>query len=148
MQQQMEWSDEYATGFVEIDEQNQRVFRYLHALEAAIVHRSEDAIQEVVIDLLDYAVTHCRIEEQVMDDAGYPLASEHRQAHAAFQRRTEQYVRQLAAGDNPVHLAQQIRNDLRLWITGHIEREDPDYAEYIARHTERPQQPLLDWLFG
>lgn len=131
------WSDDYATGIPVIDEQHKRIFDYLVEIDAAIDSHSEDLVEDVVIGLLDYAITHNSFEESLMEQAGYPLVEAHKSAHDAFRRRTEDYVRRISSHENRFRLAREIRNDIGLWLTGHIKREDQHYVPYVKQNTDQ-----------
>lgn len=146
MTHKVEWSNKYATGIPVIDEQHQRIFQYLDEIDQAIALKSKNAVQDVVIGLLEYSVTHNAFEEELMQASGYPQLHDHQGVHDAFRRRAEDYVRRISSGDNPVHLARQIRNDINLWISGHILHEDMRYVPYMKE--SQPDQGLVNRLVG
>lgn len=149
MQCSKEWSEKYVTGIYRIDEQNRRLFYLLQDLDAALLERSTEQVQNIAIDLLDYATTDLQVEEERISRSGYPLAEGHCQAHAAFRKRAEHYILQLSDGENPIHLGQQIRHDLNLWITHHIAEEDRHCARFMIRpKTESKAGLVLGWLYS
>lgn len=149
MHHAVKWSAKYETGVYRIDEQNRQIFHILRDLDAALAARSAEQIQDVVIDLLDYAVSDVLTEGEHISRSSYPLATEHGQAHTAFCKRAEHYIRQLSDGENPIHLGHQIRHDLNLWISHHIIEEDKHCARFLLKPTaDRKLSLKLGWLYG
>ena len=131
------WSEEYATGIEIIDEQHKRIFLYLAEIDEAINNHSADKVEEVVRGLLDYSVTHNTFEESLMEKADYPMLEPHRQAHEAFKRRAENFVKRLTGGEDRIRLAREVRTEIGLWLTGHIKREDQHYVPYVKKGTDK-----------
>lgn len=142
----IKWDEKYTTGVAIIDDQHQRIFRFLDEIDDAIKTKNGDAVEDVVIGLLDYAVSHNEFEEHLMEEAGFPHTEMHQTAHDAFRRRSEDYVRRIASGENRFRLARQIRNDIGLWLTGHIMQEDMKYVPYMRAH--QPEEGMVSRLLS
>lgn len=140
----IQWDNKYATGIAAIDSQHQRIFLYLDQIDEAIATHNSDAVEEVVIGLLDYAVSHNAFEEKLMEEAGFPHTELHQHAHDAFRRRAEDYVLRISGSEDRFRLARRIRNDIGLWLTGHIMQEDMKYVPYMRTH--QPSEGLVSRL--
>ena len=134
--QQFRWSSEYETGIDVIDKQHQRIFDYLVEVDHAIKENNTGAIQAVVHALIDYSISHNAFEETLMERGRYPVLDAHAQVHEAFKRRALSYDKRLRQGEEPVRVAGEVRSDIGLWLTNHIQRDDKDYIPFVRRAIE------------
>lgn len=80
------WGPHFATGIEIINQQHQRIFSYLKEVDTAVRDRNEAKVQEIARALIDYAVSHNRFEETLMENAGYPLLPAHRKVQSRQRR--------------------------------------------------------------
>lgn len=130
------WSPEYKTGIDIIDEQHKRIFEYLGEIDHAIKTQSTSAVEYVIKSLIDYALSHNRFEEGLMEKAGYPLLEAHQRVHESFKIRAQTYNTRLASGEDHFRLAREVRTDIGLWLTNHIKRDDQHYVPFVKRSIE------------
>lgn len=125
------WSEEYATGIEMIDSQHKRLFQYLSDIDTAMKAHDEADMEVVVRSLLEYAVSHCTFEENLMLRAKYPYYEPHKHAHDKFRERAASYVKKLEDGADCYHLAREVRSEIAIWLCGHIGHDDQDYVPYV-----------------
>merc|ERR1712000_391901 len=80
--------------------------------------------------------SHNAFEETLMERGRYPVLDAHAQVHEAFKRRALSYDKRLKQGEEPVRVAREVRSDIGLWLTNHIQRDDKDYIPFVRRAIE------------
>lgn len=135
-QQALAWSDSFATGVHEIDEQHMIL---VHTLNEASVRLSDDAslesLERITQDLLSYALYHFETEEQLMQTYGYPEdsgadAAQHLEQHRAFSAKVVQ-VREGIKQGTPV-APEELLGFLNGWLVNHILNTDKKLGAFIV----------------
>ncbi|MBM95328.1 MAG: hypothetical protein CMI09_05720 [Oceanospirillaceae bacterium] len=134
--QQFQWLPEFETGIDVIDSQHQRIFEYLLEVDTAIRMQSHESIKEVVHSLIDYSISHNAFEETLMERADYPILAAHAKVHEAFRNRALSYEHRIENGEDCLKVAKEVRSDIGLWLTNHIQRDDKDYVPYVKKSLE------------
>lgn len=145
------WNEEFETGIDIIDAQHRQIFDYLKEIDEAIASRSASAesIEHVLQCLIDYTLSHNTFEEGLMEQAGYPLLEAHCAVHERFRERALSYSARLSSGENPIHLAREVRGDIGLWLNHHIKRDDKHYVDYVKRSIDGSfVRRMLGKIFG
>ena len=124
----MEWSNEYAAGINDIDNDHQALFMFVNDLHDKISSGdSQEAIAETLAGLVNYVNVHFIREENFMDEAGYADLEDHAEAHRRLSARVfglkEQFDEAPQDFDNDAFL-----EFLKGWLTGHILYTDMDYV--------------------
>lgn len=123
-----EWDDSFAIGIEEIDEQHKKIIKFINELQIAFSYNKMYMIEEVIDKLIAYVHSHFRYEEELMEEAGYPLTEAHKLSHSAFVDRIISFKARYEDGEN---VAKSLRNELQLWMLNHIKYDDNDYAKSI-----------------
>lgn len=141
VQEPLIWTDKYATGVVEIDEQHMIL---VHTLNEASEKLAEDAsieqLERITQDLLAYALYHFETEEILMRDFGYEESSPeeaatHLEQHRGFSAKVVEVRDGLKSG-NPVAPADLLAF-LNQWLINHILNTDKHLGAFItARRTD------------
>lgn len=134
--QQFQWTSAYETGIDVIDSQHKRIFEYLVEVDNAIDAQDNDAIKSIAKALIDYSISHNAFEETLMDRANYPVREAHGKVHEAFRSRALGYDKRIEAGEDPIKVGKEVRSDIGLWLTNHIQRDDKDYVPYVKKSLE------------
>lgn len=129
------WSEEYATGVAEIDEQHKELLAQVDRLLGAI-RTDPGAIGRLLDFLGDYAVSHFDMEERLMEHQAYPHAEPHREAHAGFVRafgriRYDYDLDGLSEG-----MSELISGWLVEWLKGHILEKDRALGRWLVAHCD------------
>jgi len=127
------WSDNFATGIAEIDEQHQRLVGLLNALVAHLAFQAEaPALNAVFDELKDYTVVHFGAEEAIwrqflQDD---PWETGHQAAHADFVDRILE-IRATGEGQPIDEVLGRIVSFLTHWLALHIIESDKRMAKAV-----------------
>jgi len=115
-------------GIKEIDTQHQRLVDIMNKLVAAIDKGLEDyVIEEIINDLVDYALTHFRTEEGYFREFKYDKTDEHISQHDEFYKKLKLFREKLNGHNKDV--AQEIVAYLENWLTDHVLGHDKKYVE-------------------
>ncbi|OBS10581.1 bacteriohemerythrin [Acidihalobacter prosperus] len=94
------WTQDYALGIAEIDEQHRLVFEQIDALSAAVARLDERrAIDECLTRLIDYIRVHLVMEEYAMRLLVYPEYTAHKRLHDAALIELEIFLQRHHAGE-------------------------------------------------
>jgi hemerythrin len=122
----MKWSDELATGVVEIDKQHQTLFTWFNELESAAAEERLMATTYALNRLTQYTISHFVDEEKLMAECKYPQLAEHKAEHDAFRAQ----LRDLQLRAEEIDISDATVGFLRDWLVRHIMTVDMDYAPW------------------
>ena len=122
----IEWDPVLATRNRLIDEQHRRLIQLVAGLGNASVAQATDALHET----LDYAVTHFRDEERLMEEAGYPGLPAHRAAHKELARTLLAYASDYSRRGGDLY---NFRHLMFRWVRDHILEDDLRFARFLAK---------------
>ncbi|GAB4291665.1 MAG: bacteriohemerythrin [Thiohalomonadaceae bacterium] len=125
------WDSSLETGIDIIDSQHKRIVDYINQLHDAIADKSNEDVEQVLNQLIDYTVTHFTFEESLQEKAGYGHVEAHRKVHEAFTARIKEYKTRFEKGED---ISKKLLSDLRIWLTNHIKQEDRDYSATVKAH--------------
>lgn len=134
--QNYQWLPEFETGIDVIDSQHKRIFEYLVETDQAIDKQDPEVVMQVVRSLIDYSISHNAFEETLMEQAKYPILTAHAKVHEAFRTRALSYQQRIDDGENCIKIAKEVRSDIGLWLTNHIQRDDKHYVPYVKKSLE------------
>lgn len=76
------WSEKYETGFPIIDQQHQQMFTLVNQLQEAMVEQADpETLKQLLKELLKDTIAHFTLEEDLMQEHGYPSYAQHKQIH-------------------------------------------------------------------
>ena len=127
----IQWSDELATGIGVIDSQHKRIIHYINQLEDARALNEPDLVQEVLINLTDYTLSHFAFEESLMEDAGYLAAAVHAKTHDSFRDKINSYNERFKAGED---VTEELTRLLNVWLIEHIANDDSSYTASVLNN--------------
>lgn len=136
----LNWSDSWALGIEQIDEQHKGLVATINRLEEAIVANEPLAVAEVLERLATYVAEHFGCEEALLAKAGFDELATHRKGHRGFVRRSMAFQRD--ARDGGMIVAQEVLVFLQSWLVQHIQVSDRAYADQVRRYLA--QQNELD----
>jgi hemerythrin len=107
------------------DAQHQVLFEIIDLLKEPTADR------QVLCRLEDYTEYHFKLEEQYMEELGFPGRQAHIEAHQRFRREIAQL---LAGGDEPDAVFREIiATFLTEWLTRHVFGIDKELEDFIMR---------------
>ena len=121
-----EWSDDYLIGIETIDAQHRTFFDATRRLyDDVLMSKGEEAIQESLMFLRNYAAEHFKDEDAFMKEHEYPRLANHRKLHAEFVARLDELSAQFDREMTPTQeLADEILEMTQEWLIEHITNED------------------------
>ena len=139
------WSQQYALGLDEIDEQHRVLIVLINDIWKAIVKREEKTkLFELVGELERYTIAHFAAEEAFMRVTDYPGFAQHKVEHQKFVDRVAK-ERQLAVEQGVLSL--DLMYFLRDWLIDHILMSDKAYVDNTKR-VKAKEGGLLSRFFG
>ena len=127
MNDQILWKPFYSVGDPSLDAQHKQILAMVSELYAAMERGEDCAVLEKILDrLCEYANTHFKYEEQIMQEHGYPHFAEHKALHDRLRKRTTDLRANLSLLTAP-----DLLRFLKQWWIGHIQGKDKDYTPYL-----------------
>ncbi len=119
----------------EIDEQHRALFDHVNYLYDSMRDgRSNEALRQVLQDLVDYSQYHFRSEEVIMERYRYPEMAKHVKEHEYFIVRVQTYVENYNKGNMVLSL--DVVNFIKKWIQNHVEKSDQGYSKHIMTNKD------------
>lgn len=145
------WSDEFAIGIQEIDDQHRRLVDMINALESGKDGGGAEATGKVLAQLNDYVRDHFMLEERLMEDASFDadFVTRHHGEHAYFRGALKDFTADFENGRREVSAS--LIEYLVHWLLHHIVVVDRDMARQfhaagpeLATHFQALAQGLTD----
>jgi hemerythrin len=128
-----EWTDELRVGMGEIDEQHKELVGIINQLhDAMLANKGRPLQQEIIYQMVDYAVNHFALEEKLMRSSNFPGYEPHRQEHAQFAAEAAELKGRTDHGD--LILSLEILSLLKDWLQNHILHTDMKYIGHFRAH--------------
>ena len=127
------WTDALSVKVREIDDQHRRLVDMVNTLHQSMIDKKgQDAQSAVIHEMVEYAATHFKLEEEYMRKFGYAKTGLHSREHQAFTKKaTDLNERSAAAG---FILTTEVLGFLKDWLQRHIMGVDRQYMECFAQH--------------
>jgi hemerythrin len=124
------WKKELSVGNAEIDAQHQWLIEMVNRLYLSVDDgRDKAATVTIINDLLNYAWTHFRTEEDLFREIDVPDAAEHIEEHERFTARVIAFrTRFVTIGEN---ILPELVDFLSEWLTAHLRDADSRYVPYL-----------------
>lgn len=132
------WNDSLVTGVQVIDKQHQILVDMLNEANNRLTERSgREVFEEIVHDLLSYALYHFDTEEALMVTHHYDqsLQQIHFQEHRNFSRTVAQLQQDLQ--QNKLISRDELLGFLNGWLVNHIMKTDKQLGSFLC-------QPVAD----
>jgi len=125
------WTENLRVGIEEFDEDHKKLIALVNRLHGAIQAGTSREILGGVLNALEHhAFEHCRCEEMLLMQAGYPEAAEHMKEHNQLRRMIAGLkLRQQSGSDSD--LSTDLMNLLYIWITNHVYSADRRSSEFM-----------------
>jgi len=118
-----EWTDAYAVGVRQIDEEHQRLFALAEGMHVAMIAgKGKEFLGTLLAALLDYTSYHFAHEEALMARMGYPELAEHRRQHETLRIRARELQERAASGE--VTITVEVALFLIDWLKRHTTDAD------------------------
>lgn len=126
----MKWTPDLATGYMEIDKAHQGLMETLDRFkELSPGPMERENQQEVIGELMDYAVRHFDQEEALFQQYQYPDRERHVEEHELFLDKILDFYNDLRHEKS--NLTRDMIVFLESWIIRHIKETDMRYVRYF-----------------
>jgi hemerythrin-like metal-binding protein len=135
------WKDSFAIGIEEIDRQHKVFLEYLNeCYQQASRDTSAGFDRHLHEKLKEYASTHFRFEESLMQARGYPTLEAQLRQHKYF----ESQIAELDAGQagGRVRTTESLFVFLRDWFLCHILEDDKKFVPSIMQEQSPSEKPM------
>lgn len=126
------WTPSLATGDAKIDDQHREIFRRFALLHTALLGGDRGEAARLFEFLGTYVGEHFAAEEGAMRTSRYPLAADHRSAHARFVRDYLAIGHDLETHGPSASVTRELDDWLASWLTGHILEADVALARHLV----------------
>jgi hemerythrin-like metal-binding protein len=130
----MEWSQDFESGLLEIDDQHRLVFALIQRIRDG---ESRSAIRDVLLEIAQLTRNCFDYEERIMVEFAYPDAVRHAGEHTALLRELRGYQ------GNIVFSPRQLNTVLYNWLQSHTVMEDRRLVGHLMAVRARATKPRL-----
>jgi hemerythrin len=132
------WSEQFATGSPDIDEQHRQLFRHLNQFESLLVQTNPTtqdvaAIIEFLNFLEDYVDSHFSYEEECMASHRCPMHGKNQEAHQNFRQMFQRFKQNIHKEGFRLEMLKELNQTINVWIQDHIMRVDTHLKPCLAR---------------
>ncbi len=132
------WTEQFATGSPEIDEQHRSLIRHLNQFESLLVHSNPTPAQLAIImkflDFLEhYIESHFSYEEKCMASHNCPVHEKNCQAHENFKQIFQRFKLRSQKEGFRTPMLVEMNTTINVWIQDHILRVDTELKPCLAR---------------
>jgi hemerythrin len=120
-------------GVRDLDQQHQTIMQLLNELHEEMMNgKVNEVLAPLINKLVSLSREHFATEETLMDSTQFPGLADHRANHQELSRKVGEFIARQETGDRAAY--SQFMYFLREWITRHMEKEDQQYAPWLAEH--------------
>jgi hemerythrin len=125
------WKDEYCVHNAEIDTQHKKLVALLNSLhEGMMAGKSQQQLEHLLGELVQYTVVHFAAEERLMQRSNYPEYKGHKQIHEDLTRQVGEFQSKFRSGR--VALSIELLQFLKSWLRHHIQGSDQEFGRFLA----------------
>jgi len=127
---QIIWDQSYSVGVAQLDEHHKQLIAMINELYFAMKNdRGQKVVQDIVMEMVDYARMHFSVEEELMRKAGYLGLLQHLKEHQVFSVKAEELAQRCREGD--FVLSTEVVSFLSDWLKAHILENDRKYSKVM-----------------
>jgi hemerythrin len=140
---------DFLTGIDAVDAQHQRLVDMVNQLDnVRKTHypsndKKHKVVGSVVVELIEYTISHFAFEESLMEDAEYKFLNAHRRIHELLVKRAGEYKERWQSGED---IVDELYEVLKRWLLNHIRNDDMAYAPAIKKRIKKIGKSRGDWL--
>ncbi len=124
------WKDSANLGIPIIDEQHRGIVSTINTLYHFVTQgHGYDALLPTLRIMEQYTVLHFETEEQIMANSKYPGLERHQRIHHELSEKTRSTLGSAALHKEP----EKALHFLKEWWTTHINVDDRQYADWLAK---------------
>ncbi|HZI89611.1 MAG TPA: hemerythrin family protein [Candidatus Polarisedimenticolia bacterium] len=128
----MEWTEKYATGIPQLDDQHRTLFRMTSDFRLALDEGKGDRVYGNLLQSLDlYARSHFRFEEGCMVKYACPALDSNRAAHRNFVDALSRYQKKFSTSGFTPTDGRDLVDHLDTWLDTHIGNLDTQLQKAV-----------------
>jgi hemerythrin len=141
---------EFLTGIDAVDHQHQRLVNMVTQLDDVrktdyqTKNQKMKAIGNVVVEMIEYTISHFAFEESLMEDAQYKFFNAHQRIHRLLIQRAGEYKERWASGED---ISDELYEVLHRWLFNHIRNDDKAFAPCVLKRIKGLDKPRRSWLY-
>ena len=121
----IEWNEDLAVGFKEIDDQHKELFGMINRmLEACNQGKGKEVLNEILGFLENYVIIHFGTEEKLMQQYNYPDYANHKKHHEQFIQSFMGLKQEMATTGPGTHIVIMTNRTVVGWLNSHIRNVD------------------------
>jgi len=133
------WREEYAAGPAVTDTAHKNLLAEMNALARAINAGALNQTPPLLAQIQFSATRDFRIEEQMMEEDGYPFLALHIRQHQRFFEYFNELRRDIDVGEEDrVYLGFRVKRFLTGWLINHMLSADRHYGHYRRSKNQKP----------
>jgi hemerythrin len=126
----IEWKKNYNLGIEHLDKQHQGLVNQINILhEAMKLGKGTEALNEILIALIDYTATHFKSEEVLFHQYNFPDTEKHVAEHQKFVEEVLKFKKAFDEGRLMVSI--EVMGFLSDWLITHILGSDMGYKSFL-----------------
>lgn len=126
----LDWENKYKVDVEIIDEQHEHLFEIVNTMYDSIVRGDEqNALEEILSELINYTVYHFETEEKLFKEYGYPEYEEHKAQHDELCKQVVELQEQFKL--KVVTITFEVMDFLSGWLQEHTTQSDLKFADYM-----------------
>ncbi len=127
----IKWDEKYCVGIDEFDEQHKKLISLINELaEAMRVGKGREVLAGILDELIDYADTHFKAEEDRFMQCKYPGRLAHALEHENLKMQVMKFRQSFDNGSEAISVP--VIYFLKSWLTEHIMESDKQYAPFLS----------------
>ncbi len=140
---------EFLTGIEAVDNQHQRLVDMVTQLDDVrkthfqSLGQKQAAVGNVVVEMIDYTISHFAFEESLMEDAQYKFYSAHKRIHELLILRAGEYKERFQSGED---IVDELYEVLHRWLFNHIRNDDKAFAPSVIKRMKELDKLNAGWL--
>jgi hemerythrin len=140
---------EFLTGIEAVDNQHQRLVNMVTQLDDVrktpfpTKELKQEAVGSIVVEMIDYTISHFAFEESLQEDAQYKFLDAHKRIHALLIQRAGEYKERFTAGED---IVDELYEVLHRWLFNHIRNDDRAFAPAVLKRMKELDKTNKGWL--
>jgi hemerythrin len=124
------WKNSYSVQVETFDNQHKQLISIINELQKADEEgKSNEAIEEIIEELVAYTIYHFKHEEAYFKRHNYTESKEHKAEHEQFINEINQFKQRYKSGK--MYLSEDVLKYLKSWLMRHILGSDQKYGAFF-----------------
>lgn len=125
----LKWNKKLSVHMDDIDAQHKRFISIINSVHEKAKDNSDgEKIEDELNQLIEYVRIHFTTEEKYFEEWQYPLAEQHKTAHAELTEKVLDFRKRFDDGEK---IISELAEFLKSWLEVHLTQYDKKYSEYF-----------------